>query len=62
MFDLYATEGTAQIVRASSAVTAQIMGIDHDNLIWLIEQYGRCDVSDWIAVPSGAPKPDDLRW
>lgn len=49
------------MVRASSTVTAQIMGIDHDNLIWAIERHGRCDVSDWVAVPSGDPKPDDLR-
>jgi hypothetical protein len=41
---------TWALSRVSLAEAAQRMGVEPDHILWAIEEYGRCDVDQLIAI------------
>jgi hypothetical protein len=48
-------DGTTR--RTNAAAAAKAMGIDRDEIAWAIEEYGRCDTTEYTAWAKGNEPP-----
>lgn len=60
MFDVYDTTTQRQIAQAvEAAAAADLLDVGEDDLLWAVEECGRCDGETLCAVLTGSDAPDD---
>lgn len=59
-YDLYATSGLLLASGKSASWIAARQQLDADDVVWAVEEAGRCDDGLTVAVPSGSGLPAEL--
>lgn len=57
--DVYTTEGDVVKLSVSVAKAAKTMGLDETELLWALEDAGRCDTDEYVAVMAETGFPVD---
>ena len=61
-FDVWVNTGRKVLTNLSAEVAGEAVGIDPTEIEWAVEEYGRCDTTDWTVVEHGSLRPSPREW